>query len=371
MRVGYEAKRVFHNNTGLGNYSRDVIRILSTYTPIAHFFLYNTKPSSVERIAPSEKIHIQYPKGKIWKKFSSVWRLGPVITQIKEDKIDLYHGLSGEIPRGLKKNGIPTIVTIHDLIFFTHPQYYSVVDREIYAKKFRHAAQASDCIIAISEQTKRDIVQYLQVPESKITVVYQGCNDAFKKSYTTEEKSVVKEKFKLPDQFVLNVGTIEERKNALTLIKAIKGTPYKVVLIGSQKKYAEQIHTYIKEHQLEAQVQFLKNVALHELAIIYQLATVFCYPSHCEGFGIPIIEALFSKTPVITSKGNCFPEAGGPNSIYIEPQDSETLKEELEALFNSEELRAQISKDGFAYVQKFSDENVAKHLYTVYKSVTA
>lgn len=370
MRIGFEAKRVFHNNTGLGNYGRDVVRILKEYTAISMFVLYNTKPSSKERIDPSKRIEIKYPETSFWKKFSSIWRLGPVTHQIKKDNIDLYHGLSGEIPAGLKKNKIPTVVTIHDLIFLSHPQYYSFFDRVIHKKKFSNAAKNADKIIAISEQTKRDIIKYLNISSNKIDVIYQGCNDAFKQTYSDLEKNDVTKKYKLKNEFILNVGTIEERKNALTIVKAIKGTDYNLILVGSEKEYAKKIHSYIKENNLQSQVSFLKNVSTKELAIIYQLATVFCYPSLCEGFGIPIIEALFSKTPVITSKGNCFPEAAGPNSIFIDAKDSNSLKVELEKLFSDVKLRANISEKGFIYAQKFSDENVAKNLYNVYKSLT-
>jgi len=369
MRIGFEAKRVFHNNTGLGNYGRDVIRILKDYTSIETFLLYNTKPSTIKRIDTSGRIKVKYPESTLWKKLSAIWRLGPVINQIKKDNINLYHGLSGELPAGLKKNHIPTVVTIHDLIFLSHPQYYSFFDKIIHKKKFSHAAKNATKVIAISEQTKRDIVKYLKIDERKIEVVYQGCNDAFKQTYTNIEKEEVKKKYQLPQEYILNVGTIEERKNALTIVKAIKDTPYHLILIGGEKEYAKKIHAYIETNNLKTQVRFLKNISTKELAIIYQLATVFCYPSLCEGFGIPIIEALFSKTPVITSRGNCFPEAAGPNSIFIESKDNKALKIELEKLFSDAELRNNISEEGYKYAHRFSDENVAKNLFNVYKSI--
>ena len=369
MRVGFEAKRIFHNNTGLGNYGRDVIRILKEYTTIRSFILYNTKPSSKQQVASSPKIQTVYPKKIFWKKLSSIWRLGPVINQIKNDKIDLYHGLSGEIPYGLKKNNIPTTVTIHDLIFLSHPQYYSFINRIIYKKKFSHATKNATKVIAISQQTKKDLIKYLHVDEKKIEVIYQGCNDAYKQTYSDAEKNKVKTKYTLPKEFVLNVGTIEERKNALTIVKAIKGTPYHLILVGGEKEYAKKIHTFLKENNMKTQVTFLKKVTTKDLAIIYQLATVFCYPSICEGFGIPIIEALFSKTPVITSSGNCFPEAAGPDSVFIESTDYQQLRTELTNLFSNKELRDAIRSNGYRYAQKFSDQNIAHNLYNFYTSL--
>ncbi|KKM21711.1 hypothetical protein LCGC14_1632700, partial [marine sediment metagenome] len=278
MNIGFDAKRIFHNSTGLGNYGRDAIRILHRYTPIDKFILYNTATSNVDRLDILQRIYIKYPKGWFWKKFSSLWRLGPVSNQIIKDKVDIFHGLTGELPAGLEKTNIATVVTIHDLIFLTHPKYYSFFDRIIYTRKFKYAAANTDRIIAISEQTKRDAVQYLNADPEKITVVYQGCNDAYKKEYSADFKNEVRQKYGLPEEFVLNVGTLQERKNALTLVKAIHGMNHHLVLVGSEKKYAQKIHAYIAENKLESQIIFLKNVGDTELAAIYQMATIFCYP---------------------------------------------------------------------------------------------
>ena len=369
MKVGFDAKRIFHNSTGLGNYGRDIVRILHLYTAIDKYILYNPKHTKVNRINLLHNIFVKYPNNRFWKIFSSLWRLGGMTKQIIKDKVDIYHGLTGEIPIGLQKSNIYTVVTIHDLIFYSHPHYYSFFDNIIYRKKIEYAVKNSNRIIAISKQTKRDIIKYLGVDEKKINVVYQGCNDAFKVEYDKGIKNKIRKKYNLPNEFILNVGTLQERKNALTIVKAIHNTKYHLVLIGDEKKYTKKIYAYIKEHSLEPQITLLKNVNITDLSIIYQSSTVFCYPSICEGFGIPIIEALFSKTPVITSKVGCFPEAAGPNSIFIDPMDISSLKKELHRLFNNKKLRKQIADDGYTYVQKFTDKRVAKNIFKLYKTV--
>ncbi|MEM8846587.1 MAG: glycosyltransferase family 1 protein [Bacteroidota bacterium] len=368
MRISYDAKRIFHNNTGLGNYGREVIRILHQKSNIEHFFLFNTKKSDLKNGLPKDKVSIIYPKGWFWKKLPSLWRIFGISKQIVSDNPHIYHGLSGEIPVGLSKE-IVSIVSIHDLIFLSHPHYYNPFDRLIYRLKFKYASQRADLIIAISEQTKRDIVKYLKVKEDKIRVVYQGCNAAYKVPYTPHEKERITEKYGLPSEFVLNVGTIQERKNVLTLVKAVHKTNLHLVIIGSEKKYAKKVYKYVEDNGLQERIHFLKNVPLADLAIIYQLAKIFCYPSICEGFGIPIIEALFSKTPVVTSEGGCFPEAGGPNTAYIDPNDSDALRKKLQELMEDESLRKTMIEEGYSYAQKFSDENVAKNLIELYKSV--
>jgi len=368
MRIGYDAKRIFHNHTGLGNYGRDIIRILTQYSHVKKFFLFNTKKSSLESLVAMERANIVYPKGS-WKFFPSLWRLFGQWEQIKSLKLDAYHGLSGEIPIQIKKNTIPKIVTIHDLIFLSHPHFYNIWDRIIYRFKFQYAVKTANHVVAISEQTKWDIMKFFKARAQKITVIYQGCNVAFKKSYTEEELASTKKKFKLPDEYIINVGTIQERKNVLSLVKAVNGTPYHLVLVGSEKKYAKKVHSYIRQHQLTKQVSFLKNINVQELAMAYQNATVFCYPSVCEGFGIPIIEAMYSKIPVIVTKGGCFPEAAGPDAIYIEPYDVAQIREKLHWVFSNPDKSKYLAEKGYQYVQRFSDENVSKGLMELYKSI--
>lgn len=368
MRIGYDAKRIFHNRTGLGNYGRDIIRILTQYSPVRSFYLFNTKKSNLEPLVALDRAKIVYPKG-IWKFFPTFWRLFGQWEQIKSLKLDAYHGLSGEFPIQIKKNKIPKIVTIHDLIFLSHPHFYNIWDRIIYRFKFKYAVKTANHVVAISEQTKWDIMKFFKASAKKITVIYQGCNEAFKKQYSDEELIFIKEKFKLPDNYILNVGTIQERKNALTLVKAIKGTSYHLVLVGSEKKYARKVHNYVQTHQLNQQVTFLRNINVRELAMTYQNATVFCYPSVCEGFGIPIIEAMYSKTPVIVTKGGCFPEAAGPDAIYVEPYDVEQIREKLNWVFSNPQETILLAEKGYQYVQRFSDENVGKSLMELYKSI--
>lgn len=367
MKIGYESKRIFHNKTGLGNYGRDIIRGLSTYFPENSYFLYNPKKKNQILFKPNNtNVFECLPKSNFSKKFYNYWRQKGVVNDLIEDKIELFHGLSGELPSGLKSNNIKSVVTVHDLIFMRYPNLYSFVDRKIHYLKFKRATKNADRIIAISEQTKEDIVAFLKVNPNKINVVYQGCQDVFKVSYSTEEKKNVAVKLNLPQEFILNVGTIETRKNALLIVKAIKNCDTKLVLIGKKTKYTDEIEAYIEQNNLKDKIQIISGLTSVELAIVYQLATIFVYPSIFEGFGIPIIEALYSKTPVITNKFGVFPEAGGPNSIYIDPENIDELAEKINYLLNNESVRNEIAEKGFDFVQKFNDDKIAKAIHEIY-----
>ncbi|MGX5684471.1 glycosyltransferase family 4 protein [Chryseobacterium cucumeris] len=364
MKIAFDAKRFFHNTSGLGNYSRDLVRILSEYEPENEYLLLNKNKSERGKdILERPNVHfIETSKGN----FSRQLKMGK---DAQKQGADIFHGLSGELPLKWDSKPIKKVVTIHDLIFVRYPQYYSFFDRKIHFWKFKKAADTADKIIAISEQTKRDIIEYLKVPESKIEVIYQGCHHAFKEQQSPELMETVKEKFKLPERFVLNVGTIEDRKNLFNVVKAISGTEIPLVVVGRKTKYYQKIERLLKKNKMEKQVLFLEGVSMDELACLYKLADIFVYPSFFEGFGIPVIEALFSKTVVVTSNTSCLPEAGGKDSVYVNPDNDLDIRAKLKFLWENESERKRREEKGFEFVQKFNDEPIAKELMNFYQKI--
>ncbi len=289
-----------------------------------------------------------------------------------KDNIDVYHGLSNEIPKRVKGSKVKSIVTIHDLIFKRYPDTYKSFDRKIYDKKFKYAALNSDKIIAISEQTKRDIVEFYNVSPNKIEVIYQSCHNNFKKYYSDKFKEQVRKKYDLPNEFLLNVGTVEKRKNLNTLIQAIPTMKnnLSIVVVGGKTKYYDFLLSEIKRLNIDkSRVLFLENVSIKELPAIYQMANIFVYSSVFEGFGIPIIEALYSKTPVITTEGGCFSEAGGAHSIYVNTQDSLALGNAIDQLLSNQEQQKKMILEGEKYVEKFDSKILTNQLYSLYESM--
>lgn len=365
MKIAYDAKRFFNNSSGLGNYSRDLVRILAKYFPENEYFLLNKNDSEKGReILSSKNINfVRTSKGK----FSRQLKMGKDAQLLGAD---IFHGLSGELPLKWNDKPIKKIVTIHDLIFQRYPEYYSFFDRKIHFWKFKKAAEAADLVIAISEQTKQDIIKFLKTPESKIRVVYQGCHQVFKENPNKDLQEYLRKKFSLPERFLLNVGTIEPRKNLLNILKAISGTDLPLVVVGKkQKKYFQKIQKFIAKNKLEKQIYFLENINMEELAELYKMADVFLYPSFFEGFGIPVIEALFSGTPVITGNGSSLPEAGGNAAVYIHPNDSKDIKSKILFLWNNDAERKRRAEIGLEYVQRFNDNIIAARIMEVYREV--
>ena len=183
MKIGYDAKRAFENQTGLGNYSRDLINIYSLSNPKFQILLFASKIFQNKRLdflKLRNNIKIVEPKNFLYRFFQTIWRSFGILIDLKNEKVDIFHGLSHEIPFGIDKTKIKTVVTIHDLIFLRLPQYFNFFDRLIYYYKVKYACKRSDKIIAISNQTKSDIVELFKIDSKKIEVVYQSCNSVFK-----------------------------------------------------------------------------------------------------------------------------------------------------------------------------------------------
>lgn len=373
MKIGFDAKRVFLNNTGLGNYSRDAIRVLSHFFPENKYFLFTPKEhqkNNVSFLNGSENTVTRTPKSFIDRFFTSFWRSKRVVKDMVADNIDLFHGLSHELPLGIEKTDIKTVVSIHDLIFIRYPQFFRSLDRKIYYKKFKSACDRSDKIIAVSKQTKQDVIEFFGIPEEKIDVVYQGCNEVFHHEVPDKTKRAVQIKYNLPEEYILSVGRIEERKNLLTILKTLLELPHqKLVVIGSGKHYKMECIRFIDKHHLSNRVFFLTGIETEEMAAVYQNAQMLIYPSIFEGFGIPILEALFSKTPVISSKEGCFVEAGGPYTKYIDPLSVHEMKAAVLEIQHSTDLQNTMGSKGFEYAQNFTDHKIASNLFQVYNTL--
>lgn len=369
MIIGFDAKRAFLNKSGLGNYSRFLIGALAKYQPDQQYFLFTPKTSDLFIPTGTSQKEVQ-PQKYFHRKFPSLWRSLWLTNELIGYHLDIYHGLSNELPPGIAKTKIKTVVSIHDLIFLRYPHYYPFIDRQIYRKKFHNACKMADTIIAISEQTRDDIMDFFKIEPGRIEVLYQGCDPLFFRKVDREAKDRIRKKYQLPDEFMLTVGTIEKRKNQWGIIKAMneRKIDFPLVIIGKPTAYFEDLKKYIEKYRVK-NVFLLNYVPGDELPGFYQMAKLFLYPSFFEGFGIPIIEALAAGVPVITSKGGCFHEAGGPGSKYIDPGDSDEIGETILALLEDDEGRKKMADEGQKYVQRFSGEYISEKLMKIYKKL--
>lgn len=375
MNIAFDAKRITHNATGLGNYSRFVVSTLAEYYPENNYLLCSPSvgnPRLYEDLLHSRSVTLRTPEGTLGQALSSYWRNWGLKSMLRKEEVDIYHGLSNELPIGLYNyKHIGTVLTMHDLAFIRYPQFYKAIDRVLYRKKYGASARHADHVIAVSESTRQDVIDIFGVEPERVSVVYQGCSPIFAQA-KPEQAAFVRGHYQLPERYILFVGSIEERKNLRLAVEALAGLRDKniaLVAVGRRTPYCDLVMSEAKRLGLERRVRLLHNIPTRHLPGFYAGATMFVYPSRFEGFGIPIIEALNAGTPVIGATGSCLEEAGGPNSLYTSPDDSEELSFLMQRILDDKALAEEMRQQGRAYAKRFSPKQIMRELRAVYENV--
>lgn len=370
MVIGFDAKRAFCNATGLGNYSRMIIGGLAELHPELGLRLYT--PYHQERFqsqfSNAPQVNIVEPNLHIGN--NALWRSYGVSRAIRRDGLDLFHGLSHELPHGLPSD-LPAVVTMHDLAVWRFPQYFPFVDRTIYKNKQRHACHRADHIIAVSAQTQQDLIDILGVPKEKISVVHQSCHPQFTVPVEQETRQRVRSKYGLPRRFVLCVGTVEERKNQRTVVKAFKALDedLHLVIVGRQQRYARTVEEEVVRQGLSSRVMMLEGVDFDDLPALYAEAVCSVYLSLFEGFGIPVLESMCCGTPVVCSNVSSLPEVGGDAALLVDPTESDALADAIRRLASDPSFRQQKSVMSLNQAALFSKEKVVGDLMHVYSQL--
>jgi glycosyltransferase involved in cell wall biosynthesis len=322
MNIGFDAKRAFLNATGLGVYSRNLILNFVKLYPQNQYFLFS--PKIISGFAEkSDNLNIITPdfKNRLF------WRTAGIAADIRLNNIDIYHGLSNEIPLVLNPK-TKYITTIHDTIWLKYPNQYSPIDRKIYSLKFAHACKKSKFIVATSEMTARDIEYYGKIKSSKIKIIYQSGNPILK----ANEQAIIS------DQYLLYISSFETRKNHLYLIhefsKISKNNSLKLILAGKPGNTLQEVKDTIKRLNLENKIILLESVTEQEKATLLKHCLAFIYPSLYEGFGIPLLEAMQQGCKLILNELPVFKEIARNKALYFDA----TKPGNLESLFTKKFL---------------------------------
>ena len=350
MRIAFDAKRYYHNHTGLGNYSRTLVKGLLETAPETEVLLYDAKA------------------------LKRTFALG---AQARKDGATLYHGLSNELPFDIRRSGVPCIVTIHDVCWRTFPGMYHPIDRTLYDLKYGWAARHADCVLAISENTKRDVMHYMNVPEERIRVIYQPVGAAYYTPITEAEakRRLAEAGMDVPGSFMLYVGSVNARKNLLGAVRAMALLPAScrmpLVVVGDGREYKKKVLEEVGRLGLGDLILWKRCSEATQLQALYTLAHLFVYPSFYEGFGLPVVEAALSGCPVLTSNVSSLPEAGGPDTLQAVPSDTEDIARKMEQGISDTTLRLSMRDGARAYAREmFSPPLLFGKLYELYEEMT-
>ena len=369
LNIGIDAKRIVRNGTGLGSYGRTLVNDLAQYPLRLNLYAPDKGRDDLRtQVEGHDNVSFLFPHSSFHFPLSkSFWRSRGIVDDLKRDGIQLYHGLSGELPIGIRRSGIKSVVTIHDLIFLRHPEFYNPIDVQIYKWKFHQTIKEADHIIAISECTKRDILEYggKLVSEDKITLIYQSCAQRFSVSPDSKYSALDSQRY------VLSVGSIEPRKNTMLALKALHHLPddISLVLVGRHTAYTDKLTQYARANGLEHRLRILHGVPDADLPALYAGAEAFVYPSVYEGFGIPIIEAIRCGLPVVACTGSCLEEAGGPDSLYVEPDDAEGMADAILRCLNGADGRQERIQRSQDYIKRFDGKDVAGQIFQLYQQL--
>ncbi len=382
MIIGYDGKRAYQNKTGLGNYIRSLLPVLAEYYPNEKYVLFAPEKTDLFNLNDIPQADAVFPSGDFYKTLPAVWRRYGMVKAIKDYAVDIYHGVSNELPNGIRRSGAKSVVTVHDIIFERFPETYNLDERYVHRWKIKYACRVADTVVAISEQTRNDLIEFYKVPAEKITVVYQSCNPIFQRLVNENEKQSVKHLYGLPEKYFLFVSSIAPRKNLIAICKAMvmlkDGLQIPLVVIGNGKKEKEEAKNLMTANGLGHLLILLNEMpqsaasrfsTAADFPAIYQQALALIYPSIFEGFGAPLLEALWSDLPVISSNASCLPEVGGEAALYFEPHDIDTLANHMRNIANNKELAASMILKGKQQAQKFSKENYANSMMAVYKKL--
>lgn len=371
MRIGVDAKRAVRNNTGLGNYSRLVMEAVARVQPEMELVAYTPDMRQNPRLAPLldlPNIEWRLPEPGETPVGKSAWRTFGITRCLAKDNIDLYHGLSNELPLNIRSAGIPTVVTVHDVIWRRLPYCYKAADRLLYDYKYGRSSRNATRVVAVSERTKSDVVEFYGVDPDKIDVIYQGCDASFKRPHTQEEIEKAKETYGICGRYIIQVGTIERRKNLDLTVRALTALPGDVslVAVGRDNRWLDRVKTVATSVGVADRIIYLHNVPFSDIPLLNAGAAAAAYPSRYEGFGIPVIEAIESGVPVVAAKGSCLEEAGGPGALYVDPDSPREMAEALRFFLENPGAAASAVAAGRDHTSRFDTSRMASSLTDVY-----
>lgn len=375
MRICIDVSPTVHGKAGLGRVARELAERLAVSDPAHEYCLFYYQPSRAHvpaSLSGLPALTVPLP--------AKPWRMSVLLAYYAGLSMDrllpnvaLFHGTEHLLPPTRR---VRTVFTLHDLIPQLFPQFHLPLNRWFLDRMFPRFLRRADAVIAVSECTRRDAMRIYGIPEDRITVVYNGVHPRFKPGLTAERASEVRARYRLPDRYILYVGTIEPRKNLERLAEAFAalkadGFPHGLVLAGSRGWLDQPVFDRVAALGLQGQATLPGFITDDDLPAVYGAADLFVFPSLYEGFGLPALEALACGVPTVVSNASSLPEVVGDAAIQVPPEDTHALVDAMRRTLTDEALRARLAARGPRQAAQFTWERTAAETLAVYERVLA
>ncbi len=358
MNIGIEAKWYFEGPPSGKRVIRGLVDAILKIDTKNHYFIFLNEKQQAESFLYSgqKNVTVIY----VWAGNNALSNIFLLPFYSRKYKIDvmLYQTFSSPFDRA------KTIAYIHDVLFLSNPEYYTLYEK-IYFLPLRFLTRKATAIITVSEEEKRRLIKFRYSDSAaKITVAYHGVDSTFspRETYAAANIQLTKQKYNLPDRFLLFVGRLNLRKNVDNLLKAIPLVTDKtipLVIVGADEWKKSNHLSIIELLRIENRIHFTGPI-YHELGIVYSLATVFCFPSYAESFGLPPLEAMASGVPIVVSNTTSLPEICGPAGSYVDPNDPQQIATAIDNLLTNPQLYSEKKKLGLERAAKFTWEEAAR-----------
>ena len=371
VRIGIDATALPQQPVGAGNYIIQLIRAL-VKANFDHQLVIYTQQHSPDLINLPADAEVEWRiVSDMTPGFRLVWEQTSFPGLIRRDKVNLLHSLHYTKPLRLQ---CASVVTFHDMTFFLYPQLHTRARRLFFPPMMKLSAKQADEIVTVSESTRRDVIRLLGVDPDKVSTTQLGVDASFRVIDDLQAKKVIVTKYDLPEEFILYLGTIEPRKNLPLLMRAYRllvdsGTRLKLILVGKYGWMYQEVFNLVSELNLEDMVRFTGYIPQDELPLVYNLASLFVYPTIYEGFGIPVLEAMACGVPVISSDIASLPEIVGEAGILVPAGDLGAYFSAMKLVTDDQDLRGKLIDQGKLRASEFSWERTAQLTQQVYQKV--
>lgn len=375
ITIGFDARQAVRDDAEFGAYSRLVLEALALaaprYTYLRSYVTSRPHHEGYEAIERLHNVETMEPDGALWRILTLPWRLWHISKDLHNGSVELYHGLTEQIPLGLARHKIRSVVTVHNMAYLYDKSILNSPENFLHRLYMGRMLHRVDRIVAVSESVKRDIIKHCNIYSDKVDVVYSGVAKRFTEPVSEETMEEVGTRYNLPARYILGVGAQIERRNMLKVIKILPLIDHEMhyVIVGRATAYTARLQRAAAELGVGDRVHFIHDAKEEDMPAIYHRATMLINISKYEGFASSLAEALTTGTPCIASRRLCMEEIAADAAIYINTNSRDELIGAIRRLTEDSKLRDRLTTEGLRHATRFRPEVVAFNLINCYRKV--